>query len=115
MLSDADRDLLARRRRSLARLDLVTWLLPLMWLAGIVFACLRFPALVDPIGVGARLDAGQLEWAVQRTMMRMTPVLFVLLLVFVTVVLIGFLRMLHRERRLLDLVDRAAGGSVTRP
>lgn len=106
MITELDREMLARRRRSLKHLGTVTWLLPLVWLVGVVFACAQFPAMVDPFGIGARLGEGVVDWALLRAMARVAPILFVMLLVFVTLVMIGWLRMLYRERQLLDLLER---------
>ena len=108
MLTELDHEFLARRRRTLKHLGTVTWLLPLIWIGGAVFACSRFPAMVDVFGIDDRLGQGIVDWALLRAMARVAPVLFVMLLIFVTVVMIGWLRMLYRERHLLELLERAA-------
>lgn len=115
MLTETDHDYLARRRKSLRHLRLATWGLPLFWLLCIVVGAIRFPALLDPMAVGAQLDSGIVDWSLIRSLARVAPMLFLSLLLVVTGAMIMFLRHAHRERRLLDLVDRAERGSVSPP
>jgi hypothetical protein len=112
MLDELDCEWLGRRRRALRHLGLVTWLLPAVWVVAVVGAGFAFPPLVDPFGIDRRLQTGVVDWALLRTLARLAPALFLVLLCFVTVTLVGYLRVLHRERRLLDMVERARRGSV---
>jgi hypothetical protein len=107
MISEADRDLLRRRRRALRHLDVFTWALPVLWLVVGAGVCLRFPALLDPTLAADVLSRGRTaDWALLRALAHMAPLLFLVLLALVTTTLAWFLSLLHRERRLLALVER---------
>jgi hypothetical protein len=113
MLSEDDLDYLERRRKSLRYLKVATWGLPLLWISCIAFAATRFPALVDPLGISASLDGGIVDWNLVRSLARVTPILFLSLILLITGTVFIFLRAAYRERRLLDLVERAERGSVS--
>lgn len=115
MLTDDDHAYLEKRRTSLRYLRLATIALPLFWLFCVVIGALRFPALLDPLGIAADLDSGQVDWPLVRSLARVAPVLFLSLLLLITGTMFIFLRGAYRERRLLDLVERAERGSVSPP
>ena len=115
MLTEDDREFLARRRKSLRYLRLATWALPIFWLICVVVGFVRFPALLDPTIVGAQLASGNTDWALLRSLARLAPVLFLCILLLVTGAMFMFLRNAYRERRLLEVVDRAERGSVSPP
>ncbi len=113
MLSEDDVDYLERRRKSLRYLKAATWGLPILWVFCLAFAATRFPALVDPLGIGTSLDSGIVDWTLVRSLARVTPILFLSLMLLITGTVFIFLRGAYRERRLLDLVERAERGSVS--
>lgn len=115
MLTEDDRAFLAMRRRALLHLSWVTWALPLFWVACIVVGAMRFPALLDPAGIAAQLDSGNVDWSLIRSLARVAPMLFLSVLLLITGTMIIFLRAAFRERRLLEVVDRAERGSVSPP
>ena len=115
MLTDTDRDYLERRRKPLRSLDTVTWALPLLWVVFLVVGCWRFPALIDPAGVASAMDEGTVDWDVIRALARVAPILFLCLVGVISGAIWIFLRSAHRERRLLEMVERADRGSVSPP
>ena len=115
MLTEADRDYLERRRKSLSYLRMATIALPVFWLFCIGVGVWRFPALFDPYSVAKQLDSGQVDWTLIRSLARVAPMLFMSLLLLISGATFIFLRGAHRERRLLELVDRAERGSVSAP
>lgn len=115
MLTEADRDYLERRRKSLRHLGLATWALPLFWVFCVVMGAMRFPALINPLAVAEQLDGGVIDWSLIRSLARVAPVLFLSLLLLITGTMFIFLRGAYRERRLLEVVERAERGSVSPP
>jgi hypothetical protein len=115
MLTETDRDYLNSRRHAVRSLKTVTWARPVVWVIGCVVAASRFPALINPAGVASDLDAGTIEWTLLRALARLAPMLFLIVLGVISGALYLFLRAAHREKRLLDLVDRAERGSVSPP
>ncbi len=115
MLTDADRDYLERRRKPLRSLDAITWGLPILWIGFLVVGVVRFPALIDPVGIAADMDGGTVDWDVVRALARVAPILFLCLVFVISAAVWIFLRSAHRERRLLDMVERAGRGSVSPP
>jgi len=109
MLTDSDRRMIHRRRRSLRSLPTVRWLFPLIWLGACLWTWLRFPLLSNPWALQGHLARRDLSRAGVETLAAMAPVLVLLLQILVIAFIWMGFQMLRRERRLIELLDEERG------
>ena len=115
MLNDNDRRMIEKRRRSLKHLPVALWLFPTIWLAACLWTWIRFPLLCNPWALHSRLSRGAVGKSLLETLAAMAPVLTLLLqLVVIAFIWMG-VRMLQRERRLIELLDEAVGEDGLKP
>ena len=110
MLSRADREMILKRKRGSRHLDLATWLFPLLWIGTVAWTWLRFPLMSNPWALHARLSrTGSVGRAELESLAAMTPIVTLLFQVLVIAFIWMGIRLLKRERRLVELVEQAYG------
>jgi hypothetical protein len=115
MLDEDDRRMIEKRRRSLRHLPVALWVVPLVWLGACLWTWFRFPLLNNPWDLHSRLSRGEVGGTMLETLAAMAPVLTLLLqLVVIAFIWMG-VRMLQRERRLIQLLDAAIVREAQRP
>lgn len=115
MLDDNDRRMIQTRRRSLRHLRSAVWLFPLTWLLASLWTWIRFPLLCNPWSLHGHLSRGDLSRSTVDTLAAMAPVLVLLLQIVVIAFIWMGLRMLQRERRLIQLLEEAVGRDTLIP
>jgi hypothetical protein len=108
-LSPTDRKFIAKRSRLVRRWPWAGALLLVLLAALGLWLWFEVPFMVNPWAVSAGLEAGSLPESTRVLMAAILPVVVLLLLAFaVAVVLLTFVAFAN-ERRLLRLLERAAG------
>ena len=115
MLSPADHDYVSRRRKFLNHLGPVSIGLCIAWAACLVFMVIWNPQVMNPLTVAEGLREGTLTSSQVRALALMAPGLYICVVVVITLSLYTYIRGAFRERRLLELVERAERGSVSPP
>lgn len=106
MLTEADRQMLAKRKRILRPLKTVTWLLPLIWLAILVVTIIRYPLLTNPWQLNGMIAERALGREELASLATMAPILLILVQMLVLAFIAGGLAMLHREKKLIALIEK---------
>ena len=106
MLTTEDRSLIDKRRKLLRHLGLVTWLLPLVWIATCVATWLRYPLLSNPWHLQTAIRDRELARPTLESLCMMAPFLVLLVQMLVIVFIVMGLIMLYRERRWIDRLSQ---------
>ncbi len=110
MISDKDLKMLQRRRAYLRHLRTFTWVFPAIWLVTCLATFVTQPMLNNPflaLGQARTMPRVELE-----TLVTMAPILTIIIqMLVITFVGMG-LRMLWRERRLIELLEVALGAEA---
>jgi hypothetical protein len=109
MLDTDDREMIETRKKALRHLETATWLFPLLWLGTCLWTWLRFPLMNNPWALHDRLSQGSLDKTSLESLAAMTPIVTILSQMLVLAFIWMGIRLLRRERRLVELVEEAHG------
>jgi hypothetical protein len=110
MLDKADTALILERKKSLRHLDKAMWIVPLLWLGTVLWTWFRFPLMNNPWALHERLShKGSLSRTSLESLAAMTPIVTLLSQFLVLALIWMGLRLLRRERRMVELIEDAYG------